>query len=246
MYRIVLVVSLFALFLAPLTAVADESSEPRWLVPGEFRALAAGGVAIVDRDVNLGMEGSLEVGLLPALTLAGPAALTLRVIETKPGSGLYLSGGITDLSITTDYHVLCTPSLILGSQAILGPESTLRASMDLTTVLRDVEFQSPGAWIRGSVAILIDFGPWATVAAGVSYQRVVAGGGQDRPDIVTAGYVSDSRITLGSVRSQPFYDLPTLSVHISESIDVIAIARFDIDIQRDVNDNRFLVGLEIR
>ncbi|MDJ0763373.1 MAG: hypothetical protein QNJ97_10325 [Myxococcota bacterium] len=224
---------------------ADRSSAPFIVPPGKFQALAAAGPLIIDRSVYLGLEGSFEIGLFPGFELAGPLALTLRIIEPAPGSGVYLCGGIVDMWFRPKTDVFFAPAVILGGQARVGPAAAVRAAMDVTWVTHGVDDWQSDAWLRGSFAVVIDFGRFATVTAGVSYQRIISGQDQPSDQAYQTGWVGNSRVSVGSVRAAPFHDSPILSIHVARFLDVIVISRFDINMERNTNDIRLLAGIEV-
>jgi hypothetical protein len=87
-------------------------------------------------------------------------------------------------------------------------------------------------------------GPWATVSLGIAFQRKALK--SDAPQgAERAGWVGDSRFSIGAVRSQPFSEVPTLTVHLTDQIDIIALFRLDVNTGIDTSDSRFLFGVEI-
>jgi len=100
-------------------------------------------------------------------------------------------------------------------------------------------------WLRGNLALLIGMGPYLTVAGGFAYQRHMFGGAAPDGSRRT-GWVGDARVSIGSVRSQPFEDLPTIAVHAAGWLDIIALARVDIDTDSNTTDARFLAGFKLK
>ncbi|MCP4605018.1 MAG: hypothetical protein GY847_31600 [Proteobacteria bacterium] len=229
----------------PDVVLAVSSTSPPILEPGHLRAIAAAGPAIMDRDVNVGLELSFEAGLASRLELAAPFALGLNLIDVWPGSAIYVGVGVVDLWVTREGRVLFSPSVALAGHARIGPETALRAAVDFTGVEEGFAKGDHPFWIRGSLAVIIDMGPWATLGMGFAYQRLAIG---DEPPKGTekTGWVSDSRFSFGAVRAQPFYDLPTLSIHLTDYLDIVLIARVDIDANTRTTDSRWLFGLELK
>ena len=46
-------------------------------------------------------------------------------------------------------------------------------------------------------------------------------------------------------RSQPFTELPTLAIHLTEQINIVGLFRFDVNTHINTTDTRLLVGFEI-
>jgi hypothetical protein len=231
-----------ALFLATSNARATSSSDPAILKPGSVRTSVAGGLVVLDRDYTWDVDISFEVGLYKRVELVGPLALGICLVDIEPGSAVYFGGGVFDMRITPDGRLLYTPALALAGLARLGPEAALRLALDLTWLEEDFDGSDHPLWMRGAFGLVIDFGPWATVAAGASYQRILANG--EVPDgAESTGWVGDSRFSAGAVRSQPFTDLPTISVHITDYLDVILLVRVDVDTDTETTDTRWLLGL---
>ncbi len=229
----------------PVASRAIDSAAPAVLQPGGMRIIAAAGPAIIARDTTFDIEASFRVGLAERVELAAPLALGIRLVDAWPGSALYLGVGVVDLSITPDSRVLFSPSAMLAGHIRLGHESALRAAFDLTGAEESFSGNRHPFWLRGSLAVLIDMGPWLTLAGGIAYQRLTVGG--DPPDDAhSTGWVSDSRFSVGAVRSQPFYDLPTLSIHVASFFDIIVIMRVDIDMETRTTDQRWLFGMELK
>jgi hypothetical protein len=235
-----------ALIAGPVFARAESSTDPPLLEPGDLKAVAAGGPITIARDLTWDIEASFRVGLASGVELAAPLALAVRLIDISPGSAIFLGAGIVDLSFTEEGRVLWAPSAMLAGQARLGPESAFRAAFDITGAEEGFDGPDHPFWMRGSLAFLIDFGPYVTLAAGFAYQRRALGHGPPPDGVRRTGWVSDSRISLGAVRSQPFHDLPTLSIHMAGFFDIVFLMRFDIDMETETTDARYLVGLELK
>jgi hypothetical protein len=94
------------------------------------------------------------------------------------------------------------------------------------------------------VALVIDAGPWLTVAGGVSHQRRVMGKGPP-PGSRRTGWVGDARFSAGSVAAEPFRELPTLAIHAASWLDLIALVRVDVETDRGTTDLRLLAGAEL-
>jgi hypothetical protein len=236
------VMLLVAAFSRP--ALSEEAGEPLVLAPGRFRIAAAGGVASVDRAWTYATEISARGGISHNLELAGPLALCFALIDTGNGSGLVLGGGIVDAWISENGVVFWSPAVALAGRFRTSTTSSLRAAFDVTGAERDFASGEHPAWMRSAAAFLIDFGPYATIAMGASYQRLLAKEA-DVAEVRDLGWAGDARISLLSVRTEPFEELPLLAVHVCPALDLIAIVRIDIDMNVRTTDARTLVGLRL-
>jgi hypothetical protein len=236
--------ALGALAGAPGLAAGGEAAAPPVLPAGAFRVVAAGGATVVDRHWTYAAEASARAGLSHGVELAGPLALGLALLDTGRGSGVVLGAGVVDLWISEGGAVIWSPAAALSGQIRTSASASLRASLDLTGVERGGGGGEHPAWLRGAVALLIDVGPFVTVAAGVSYQRRLLGD-ETIPGARALGWVGDARVTLGAVRAQPFDELPTLAVHCGRVVDIVTILRVDVDMDRRTTDARYLLGLRL-
>ncbi len=228
----------------PGVAAAVGSTSPPVQEPGGVRAVATAGPALLARDLTWGIEASFEVGLSERIELAAPLALGIRLIDAGQGSAIYIGVGVVDLSVTQDARVLYSPAIAFAGHARMGAESALRAAFDLTGVEEGLANGDHPLWMRGSLGFIIDVGPWLTIGGGIAYQHLVLG--DEAPDGTEwTGWVSDSRFSVGAVRSQPFYDLPTFSVHVTRFLDIVVIATVDVDMETRTTDQRWLLGVEL-
>lgn len=233
-----------AVALLPRLAAGGEAEAPPVLPGGDFRVVAAGGAVTVERAWTYGAELSARAGLSHGVELAGPLALGVALLDTGRGSGLVLGAGVVDLWVAEGGAVLWSPAAALSGQVRTATSASLHASLDLTGVEKGGGGGEHPAWIRGAAALLIDLGPWVTIAAGVSYQRRLMGE-EAIPEARSLGWAGDARVSLGAVRTQPFEELPTLAIHCAKVIDVIAILRVDVDMDRRTTDARYLLGLRL-
>jgi hypothetical protein len=228
----------------PAVARAD-AEQPAVLGAGDVRIVAAGGALMVDRGWTWGLEASLRAGLGARLEIAAPLALGVMLIGDDEGSGIVLGAGVVDLWVTPAGEVLLNPAVVVAGRARVSAEASLRAAFDLTGVEHwNFAGQHP-AWVRGAVALLIDFGPWVSLAGGLSHQRLSIGEGAPRGTRRT-GWVGDARFSAGAVRTEPFGELPTLAVHATCWLDVIALVRVDIDSDHGTTDLRLLAGFGLK
>ena len=225
-------------------ALATSPSDQPVLDPGSLRVMAAGGAVYLDTDWTWGLEASLRVGVAPGVELAAPIALGVRIIDAGPGSGIFAGIGIVDLWVNSDKRVLLCPAVILAGQARMGAHSSLRAGVDITGAEEGFDKGDHQAWIRGSLAAVVNAGPWVTLAAGFAFQRRLLGG-EPPNGIKRTGWVGDARFSIGSVRAQPFNEIPAISIHVAPFLDIILLFRLDIDTDVNTTDSRWLVGLEL-
>lgn len=229
---------------APRPAPAGDAEDPPVLGPGRFRVGIAGGAASADRDWTYAAELSARAGISRRLELAGPLALGIALFDAGDGSGLALGGGIVDAWVAGDGAFLWSPAVALAGRFRTAASASLRAAVDLTGAERDLARGEHPAWIRGAAALLIDMGPYATIAVGASYQRRLAGEeGAER--LGEVGWAGDARVSLLAVRTEPFEELPTLAVHVIPALDVVAIVRIDIDLDTRTTGARCLVGVRL-
>ncbi|MBW2278171.1 MAG: hypothetical protein JRF63_11805 [Deltaproteobacteria bacterium] len=223
---------------------AAEAEQPAVLPAGEVRAQAAAGPLVIDREWTWGLALTLSAGITERVELALPLALNVQLIGDEQGSGLTIAAGVVDLWITEGRAVLVKPSLIFAGRARVASEASFRCALEFSGVETWTFAGDHPAWVRGAVALVIDMGPWLTVAGGLSHQRQVLG--EDPPiGAHRTGWVGDSRFSAGAVRAEPFRELPTFAIHAASWLDVVALVRVDIDSDRGSTDLRLLAGFEL-
>jgi hypothetical protein len=227
----------------PAPAAADVE-EPAVLPVGDVRAQAAGGALAIDREWTWCMDLTLGAGITERVELALPVALNVLLIGDERGSGLTIAAGIADLWITEQRAVLVRPALIFAGRARVASEASFRAALDFSGVETWTFSGDHPAWVRGSVALVIDMGPWLTVAGGLSHQRQVLGE-KPPPGVRRTGWIGDSRFSAGAVSAEPFRELPTLAIHATGWLDIIALVRVDVDSDGRSTDLRLLAGFEL-
>lgn len=230
--------------LASPAAAWDAPSGPL-LEPGTARIDLAGGALALDREWTWGLEASLRVGLPARLEIAAPLALAVCLACNDTGSGLVLAGGVVDLWVSPGRRVLLAPALALTGQVRIAAYASLRLGFDLTGVEQGFFTGDHPGWVRGALALLVDVGPWLTAAAGFSHQRLALGDGAP-PGTRRTGWVGDARFSVGAVRTQPFAELPTLAVHVTDWLDLIGLVRVDVDLDRETTDLRLLGGAAVK
>jgi hypothetical protein len=228
--------------IAPVAAV--ETGTAALPEAGQVQASIAGGVVVLDRDPTWGARMSFAVGLHDRVTLAGPLALAVSLVRPRPHDQLYLVAGVVDLFVTPNGALLHTPAVAVAGQGRIGHEFALRAALDLTWVLDGFDRGAQPLWARGAVAMLLDMGPYLTLAFGLGFQRAVTAGPIPR-GARRMGWVADSRASFGAVRSQPLSDLPTISVHLNDVLDAVLLVRVDVDTDLNTTDSRWLAGLAL-
>ena len=236
--------ALVTVLVASPAASLDAPSGPL-LEAGTARIDVAGGALSLDREWTWGLEASARVGLPARLEIAAPLALAVCLACTESGSGLVLAGGVVDLWVTPGRRVLLAPALALTGQVRIAAYASLRLGFDLTGVERSFFADDHPNWVRGALALLVDVGPWLTAAAGFSHQRLALGDGAP-PGTRRTGWVGDARFSVGAVRTQPFCEVPTLAVHVTEWLDLIGLVRVDVDLDRETTDLRLLGGAALK
>jgi hypothetical protein len=242
---IALFFSALSVLALPFPGHALSTKSPALLARGEtdFSA-AAGAVALPDETV-LGFDLSLRIGLLPYLELAAPLGLSLRLLNAPGAGALYLSAGIADLYIVGTRALLYRPTAMLAAVFYMGSEATIRGAVDISGAEHGLTGKEHPAWLRGSVALIVEFGKIATLAAGIAYQRIVVEA-EHPPKLDRTGWAYDARISFGSVQTQPFSELPMLSIHLQPDLDFITITRIDINTDTGNRTFRLLMGFEYR
>jgi hypothetical protein len=226
------------------SAARADAEDPVTLPPGGLNIVAAGGAMTIDREWTWNVEASLRLGLPAGIELAAPLALGVRLIGDDRGSGIVLGVGIVDLWVTRQHQVLVAPAVVLAAHGRIASSASLRVGLDLTGVEQwNFVGEHPG-WLRGALALVIDMGPFLTIAGGISHQRLAMGQGAPRGTRHT-GWVGDARFSAGAVRTEPFCELPTLAIHAMDWLDVIALVRVDVDTDRRTTDLRLLAGLRV-
>jgi hypothetical protein len=239
---IALLVELSALWTCVTVCALDSQTSPI-VEKKQLEAMGAAGLAVIDREYHFFADGSLRVGVASGIEIGSPAALAVRLSGSQAG-GVMLGVGIVDLYVSSDGRLLFEPMLMIGGHARFGPEASLRAAVDIVGAEEGIQRGDHAFWLRGSLGLIVDFGRVATLAFGVAYQRVLVDG--THPDELSKiGWASDSRVSLGSVRTQPFSDLPLFSIHMQESLDFIVITRFDVNTADRTSDIRCLIGFSL-
>ena len=108
----------------PSAAKSWDAATSPVLDPGGIRSRVMTGIGVLDRDPAFAGNVTFEIGVADGVELAAPLAVGVKVIETEPGSGIYLALGLTDLFIAKSGDIFYTPALALSGQARLGRESS--------------------------------------------------------------------------------------------------------------------------
>jgi hypothetical protein len=233
---------LFLAFTAEVGAI--EAKSPALLSCGEAEVVAAAGAVVLPDEKVIGLELSLRVGLLPRLEFAGPLGLSLGLIEYEDAGALLLSFGIADIYLADYKEFIYRPTVMLAGVYYIGRGSTVRGAVDLSGAEQGLTRNAHPAWIRGSMAVIIDVGRLASIAAGISYQRIVISG-EHPPKLDRTGWAYDARISFGSVQVLPFSELPVLSIHMHPNLDFIAISKMDVNTDTGKRSFRLLLGFSI-
>jgi hypothetical protein len=233
----------FWVFVQCAQVCAVESKTASIVEKGRLEATGVGGAAVIDREYHFYMDGALRVGVGAGFEIASPFALTVRLIGSRLG-GVTLGLGIVDWYVSSEGGLLFEPSVMIAGYAHLGPEASFRAAVDVVGAEEGIQRGDHAFWLRGSAGAIFDLGNIATLAFGLSYQRILVDGAH--PDeLGKIGWASDSRISLGSVRTQSAYDLPLLSIHLQKALDLIIITRVDINADEGTSDVRCLAGFSV-
>jgi hypothetical protein len=243
--RLLVWLTLSAALLSSVRGSALESRDPALLGLGGVRGVAAGGVSFIDRHSNFNEEISLRVGLGTRLEIAAPLALCVLVLDAGDKGGVTFGIGVPDLFVNSEGRLLYSPTAVVGGKVRIGREASLWAAFDFTGAEQGIQRKDHALWMRGSLSLAIDFGRFATIAFGASYQRMVVDGLHPE-GLEKAGWAADARISFGGVRAQPFTELPVLSIHLQRYLDLITMVRVDIDLHTATSNTLWLTGIELR
>ncbi len=227
-----------------LSAIAEENRTQAVLPVGTLEITGTAGAAALQHDYHFVKKLSIRLGVVRSLELAGPAALSIKLADLKAGGMLYFALGVIDLHFNSDGKLLYEPALFFAGEARFGRQAAFRGAVDIVGAEKGVQRGKHSLWLRGSAALLLDLGRAATLAFGISYQRILKDG-THHPEIPETGWAGDSRVSIGSVRTQPFRDLPLLSIHMQPGFDFILITRFDLNADSNTSDVRCLLGFSI-
>lgn len=243
-YHLLPVLCLLGTGSLPGPAEAMSSQNAPLLPTAQSQITAAGGVALLDSSPFLAIEGVLRFGLSDWCEIGLPGTLALRVLPLGPGSAVFAALGVSDLWFDSKGRILLPWSGALAAQTRFGPESATQFSLDISGVEKLPQSGKHPLWLRGSAALIVDFGPYLTLAAGFSYQRALYDTGPIA-GVRRGGFAGDARFSVGAVRSHPHYDLPTISAHLIGPVDIIGIIRIDVDVDTRTTDSRWLFGLSV-
>ncbi len=226
-------------------AGAVDSQEKAILDRGGVHGIFAGGVSFIDRVSRFSAEASLRVGLGARLEYAGPLALGALIVDGQEKGGVSLGIGVPDLFVNSDGKLLYPPTVVIGGKVRLGRQASLWGAFDFTGVEEGIQREAHAVWMRGSLALRIDFGRHATIAFGIAHQRILADG--HHPEgLEEAGWAADARVSFGAVRAQAFSELPTLSIHLQPYLDLITLFRADVDLHSATTNMSWLIGIELK
>ena len=227
-------------------AARGESASSGDVLPrGRLQADGLSGVVVLEGAPRIGWNTSLRIGVGAGVEIFAPASVAVRLIGTEAAGSLYMGIGVFDLYINDSGDLLFQPALMLAGVGHFGPMASFRGAVDFSGAEKGIRRGDHPFWIRGSLSLLLDMGRVATLGFGLSYQRIVVEG--DSPsELLRTGWAGDSRIIFGSVRAQPFSDVPMLSVHLQDGLDFILVGRFDINLDNKSTDVWFLLGFSIQ
>lgn len=236
---------LLALLLTANSTRAAESSDSILLARGRVQGGIAGRVSASDGNAKFSLDGFLRVGIGARLEIAAPLAVQVLLVDGGALGGIVLGLGVPDACISSERRLLFSPVAAIAGRVHIGHESALLGALDVTGAEEGLQRGRHSAWLRGGLGLMIDFGSYATLGFGVAHQREVASG--EHPEgLYETGWAGDFRVSFGAVRAMPFSDLPTLSIHLQEYLDLITSVRFDIDLDTNLFGTRMIVGVELR
>ena len=174
-----------------------------------------------------------------------------------PGCGIAITGGLfayefkskTKLFGIPLVHIVYGPAFNPVTKQIRIAKGIIAIGPIAIGVLSLGGISIGGFCLGGVAAGIMALGGFAIgllLAIGGLAVGFIALGGAPPEDAARTGWISDSRFSVGAVRAQPFYDLPTLSIHAARFIDIVVIARVDVDMETRTTDQRWLLGVELK
>ncbi len=222
---------------------AVESQSPSVLEKGRLEARGVAGSTVINREHHFYVDGSLRVGVGAGIEIASPSAIAIRFIGSETG-GITVGLGVVDWYVSAGGRLLFEPMLMLAGMGCFGPEASFRAAVDVVGAEEGLQRGDHAFWLRGSFGVIFDLGRVASLAFGLAYQRILVDGAHPGA-LSKVGWAGDSRVSLGSVRTEPSGDLPLLSIHLQNALDFIVVTRFDINVAEKTSDIRFLAGFSL-
>ena len=234
-----------AVFFGSPGAIGFSASDEPALQTKQLEVGLTMGLDHPENDLHFAWDLHLRAGINSRLEIAFPLGFVIEALRLSPGSSLLIGVGALDFSWPEVQRFFYAPALFATASLRLGPEARLFVSADVMGVETFDSGDPHSLWLRGATGLVLDLGPWLTIAGGVAYQRAIVDNGI--PDgAKRTGWVGNARVSLGAVRAHPLYELPTLAVHLSTHIDLIALVRFDVDTDTDTNSGRYLAGIWAR
>ncbi len=184
--------------------------------------------------------GSVRFGVGDRFELLLPGAAKLAVLRFDTGSALLLGLGLSKFSWTTGGRLRPHVAGCVAAHLRLGAEATLLAALEVTTAPLDRPVYG-----RSGAALSIDFGPYLTVSAGVTYQTAVLGSFQEAAVERRGAHNGPSRVSFGGVFQEPVGSRPVLAFHISQSVDAVVDIRLDIDTDIRASSTCVLGGFSV-
>ncbi|MBN2802095.1 MAG: hypothetical protein JXR91_03275 [Deltaproteobacteria bacterium] len=212
------------------------------LDPGKFSAGVQAGTDRIDRSYYFTASPLFRAGVHKNVELFYPLGISLAPVKKDNGSGLAFSSGVTGLQFTQNFIPVFTPSFIISGALRVSSTARLKFLTDYLFIINISNQPSP-SFVRGAGALAIEIGPYLTFSFGISYQSQVTSG--YIPPTDTTGFYGVSRISIGSVKTAPYWYEPLFNIHAGEYIDIVATCRFDINNDNKSNDLIMMGGLII-
>ncbi|MCU0665218.1 MAG: hypothetical protein MUC50_23185 [Myxococcota bacterium] len=231
----------FVLFLACPKAWALGAAQPALPDPGTAQLSLAGGLSRgSDELYPLGrLEGA--IGLHQRVAVRLPVSLELALLRPSRDSALVVSGGLSDVWISPLGKPYTAWAAAVAGRVRLGAEAAVHLGIGVNGALGESRLRR-SVWFEGGAAFVLDVGPYATVALGFAYERLVTGPGTTHV-AARLGWVDDAHIQLLCAPLESQWESPLLTVHLPGGLELIAVVTVDVEARTRQTTTRYLLGL---
>lgn len=228
-------------FLAATPVLGWGATDPALPDPGTARlSLMGGAIRSPDELYPVArLEASLGIG--SHVALRGPLSLEIALLRPNRQSALLVELGVADLWVSPEGEPYAAWAAVLGGRVGLGAEAAFQLGMGLEGALGKASLNR-SLWLSGGAAFFLDFGPYATLGLGFTYQRLMTGPGATRP-VARLGWVGDAHIQLLSAPVDGQAEQPLLAVHLPIGLDLLGVVTVDIDSRTRAATGRYMLGI---
>lgn len=211
---------------------------------GGVSAIAAAG-ARLSRSDDVAGYGSVRFGVTDRIELILPGSAKIAALRFDADSAVLLGLGISRLSWTDDGRWLPSLAGSIAAHLRLGAHAGVLAAFEVTTGTVGAGRGSRPLYGKTGAALSIDFGPYLTVSAGVTYQTELIGSFEAPESSREAAHLGPSRISFGGVFQEPVGSRPVLALHVGRAVDFIVDLRLDVDTDIRSSSTSVLGGFSI-